>query len=40
MEHLTEDEFQDIYHKHKQMHYLIQGELNGERIPCMQQETH
>ena len=30
MMHLTEDEFQGIDHKHKQMHYLMEEALNRE----------
>ena len=40
MEHLIKDEFEDIYHKHKQIHYLMQGALNKEQIPSMLLETH
>ena len=40
MEHLIEDEFQNIYHKHKKMHYMMQGALNKEQITCIQLETH
>ena len=40
IEHLIEDEFQYIYHKHKQIHYMMQGALNIEQIHCMQLETH
>ena len=35
MEHLIEDEFQEIYHKHKKMYYLMQGALTeNEFLPC------